>query len=621
MNEPAETLDDLNPIDPIALRQRIEQLGVDNNLRPPGASRDDLLDTAALLERAAVQLNVPEFLVAARMRCADILLALERNSEAIVTLDLALQTLGPLRPYDLRVFILVKQAVAHARLEDWASVDRVCHAGIALVEKYRFHVTSQYQQSAYLRDRIPLYTLGVRAALILGQSALALERAELAKCRSVLRYRQPTDAATPRQQDVEANFRRVREEIDRKLKAGEPIPDSLQDKRRSLWDLVAIQRFQSRDANALPEFNLPAIQQTLAETDAILYYFWLDSKDLLVALLDRRHFTYEIRRISTATRQEIEASIDQFSANGRGQIRSFTNSLWPSDDGLLDGKTRLFISPHRLLHAIPFHGFPYRDEPLIETFAVIYIPNLCVLLIDRPAAGPQCPQRVLGMGISHFDTNIGSQPDLKDAEAEVQEIKSLYQAAGQPVDILLGPDATKKNFLQHNLAEYSCLHFATHGRNLEVETPMESCLYFVDSRLEGLEIADWNLNADLVVLTACFSGKRATSGRGMHELPGDDLLGLQAAFYIAGARQILCALWPVESKAARQIIVETHRFLAAGYLPEFALQAALKLYRSRARILGKVLEFWAPFFITQLGRPSPTPKKSTFTESPCLSLS
>src|SRR5450432_2522183 len=133
MSDLSSALDDRHSIDPIELRQRIEQLGVDNNLRPAADSRADLLATAGTLERASIQLNVPEFLVAARMRHGDVLLSLERCEEAIAILDLALETLGPtLRPYDLRVFILVKQAIAYARLEDWVSLDRVCHAGIAL---------------------------------------------------------------------------------------------------------------------------------------------------------------------------------------------------------------------------------------------------------------------------------------------------------------------------------------------------------------------------------------------------------------------------------------------------------------------------------------------------------
>jgi CHAT domain-containing protein len=80
-----------------------------------------------------------------------------------------------------------------------------------------------------------------------------------------------------------------------------------------------------------------------------------------------------------------------------------------------------------------------------------------------------------------------------------------------------GPDATE-SFLRESaqtgeLGEFTCLHFACHGTNVDNNTPMESRLFLRDSILEGLEIANWRLGAQLVVLSACCSGQRAIKGR------------------------------------------------------------------------------------------------------------
>jgi CHAT domain-containing protein len=88
------------------------------------------------------------------------------------------------------------------------------------------------------------------------------------------------------------------------------------------------------------------------------------------------------------------------------------------------------------------------------------------------------------------------------------------------------------------LAEYSCLHFSTHGDNIIVDRPMESRFYLQDSLLDGLELANLRLGADTVVLSACCSGHRSIAGRGLNELQGDDLFGLQAAFFRAGANYV-----------------------------------------------------------------------------------
>src|SRR6266699_3222337 len=67
-----------------------------------------------------------------------------------------------------------------------------------------------------------------------------------------------------------------------------------------------------------------------------------------------------------------------------------------------------------------------------------------------------------------------------------------------------------------------------------------------------MEIANWQLRANLVVLSACCSGQRPISGRWMEELPGDELFGLQSAFFMAGARRMLSCLWPVDDAVFSQ---------------------------------------------------------------------
>ncbi len=89
----------------------------------------------------------------------------------------------------------------------------------------------------------------------------------------------------------------------------------------------------------------------------------------------------------------------------------------------------------------------------------------------------------------------------------------------------------------------------------------------------------------------------------MAELPGDELFGLQAAFFAAGARCLLCSLWAVNSPTARMITTSFHRYLASGERPEVALQAALKDYLSTAGPLTRKIRYRAPFFLSTLGRP------------------
>src|ERR1035438_5909917 len=81
-------------------------------------------------------------------------------------------------------------------------------------------------------------------------------------------------------------------------------------------------------------------------------------------------------------------------------IKPLAPALTPVDgQRLLDGKRRLIISPHQLLHWYPFAALPYQGEPLIRSFAVRYAPNLTSMLL--PPARRAAP-RMTALAVSEF---------------------------------------------------------------------------------------------------------------------------------------------------------------------------------------------------------------------------
>jgi CHAT domain-containing protein len=81
------------------------------------------------------------------------------------------------------------------------------------------------------------------------------------------------------------------------------------------------------------------------------------------------------------------------------------------------------------------------------------------------------------------------------------------------------------------------------------------------------------------------------------------MFGLTAAFFAAGARRVFGTLWPVDSSAAVPITTALHRHLAAGAAPEFAWQEAVRGYLKTAGPLKRKIYYWAPFFLSAMGRP------------------
>jgi CHAT domain-containing protein len=130
--------------------------------------------------------------------------------------------------------------------------------------------------------------------------------------------------------------------------------------------------------------------------------------------------------------------------------------------------------------------------------------------------------------------------------------------------LLTGSDASEQRLdelrEQGKLKGYCILHFATHG-DADDQSPGRSALILAQDRLpnaleqarQGKHVYDgrltvshvratWQLDADLVVLSACNTGLGKEAG-------GDGLLGFAQAFLSRGARSVVLSRWPVDDTA------------------------------------------------------------------------
>jgi CHAT domain-containing protein len=133
-----------------------------------------------------------------------------------------------------------------------------------------------------------------------------------------------------------------------------------------------------------------------------------------------------------------------------------------------------------------------------------------------------------------------------------------------------------------------------------VNDPFSSRLILQDGPLDALAIGQLRLNGALVILSACNAGQRALDDRGLAQLPGDDMFGLQAAFFDAGATAVIGALWPLFDFIAVQLMTELHAGLATEIPADIALQNALVSYLKRPNARRNVF-FWAPIFLSCIG--------------------
>jgi CHAT domain-containing protein len=582
--------------------------GIWRELRNPElALRPTLGADLDQVERAARAAPFPLFIVRA-LRCRGMLLQrLGRHDDAGVALH---EGRSVARAFDLKdpeLWCLLELARLAAAQHDWRATVDICAEGIALTESMRRRINVPYLRSAFLRERVDFYRLGVRAAL--GEPGLndpqlqrALAWADLSKSRVARPADTPVrDAGLHAALDeIEAQFRRLSEEI----RSGRASAEATT-RRRALWDRLVASRFPGEQGELDP-FPLDRLQSELTADTGVIYYYWIDRDALLIVAIDRSQVLSVVQHVNAEMRGKLDRYTEVVRTITRmtpalNAVQEFSTLLLPSEVApVLSDNRRLVLSPHRRLHLLPFHALHWRGRPLIDAFAISYAPSLrnAMTMLETPDTNG-----ILALGTNRFDVSGEFLQPLPNAEEEVRRVTAAHASVSVA---LYGERATSTEVARlaaaGDLEKFRYIHLALHGGNLPEHYPMESCLFLRDARLDAMEIALWRLSAQLVVLTACHAGKRAVGGRDMEELPGDDLQGLQAAFFLAGARAVLGALWPVESEEALHMSQELHRWLARGEAPDTALQRALWSVRDRTPSSRRYAYYWAPFFLSIAGR-------------------
>jgi CHAT domain-containing protein/Tfp pilus assembly protein PilF len=268
----------------------------------------------------------------------------------------------------------------------------------------------------------------------------------------------------------------------------------------------------------------------------------------------------------------------------------------------LEGKRRLVIVPDGALWNVPFQALQdARGRFLIESMAVSYAPSLTA--VREILRKPDVPDTlaVLAMGKEDF-TPAGVPPasmlaraPLPDAGRQVRLIQGLYEPGRAAA--YLGDDASEDRF-KREAPRYPVLHLATHGV-LDEASPLYSHVVLTpgspreDGLLEAWEIMRLTLDAEVVVLSACETGRGRIA-------PGEGVIGMMWALFAAGTRSMVVSQWQVESASTTRLMTAFHRGLAAGHgsKAELLRTASLELLRSAEHAHPF---YWAGFVL--VGKP------------------
>ena len=255
--------------------------------------------------------------------------------------------------------------------------------------------------------------------------------------------------------------------------------------------------------------------------------------------------------------------------------------------GWLDGRRYLTIAAHGSLHYLPFSALIGPDGRfLVERYSIETTPSAAVW--QRLAARPA---RVRGGGALALAPRTSELPGTR---REVERLRAAY--AGQ-ADLLMGAEASEDAFMAV-AGTYDVVHLATYGVANRTN-PLFSYVELApgadsDGRLEAYEISGLDLDADLVVLSACETG----FGSGMRaDVPaGDDWVGLVRSFLSAGAGEVLATLWRVEDEATSDLMGAFYADYADGISARLSLASAQRELLAEPRTASPF--YWAGFVIT-----------------------
>ena len=154
---------------------------------------------------------------------------------------------------------------------------------------------------------------------------------------------------------------------------------------------------------------------------------------------------------------------------------------------------------------------------------------------------------------------------LPGAEAEAKQVAKLLQT-----EPLIGAAATKAAVLAR-IETARIIHIAAHGL-LDDQKGVNSAISLTPSQdsnglLTASEIQQLSLQAELVVLSACNTGR----GR----ITGDGVIGLSRSFIAAGIPTVVVSLWAVPDAPTEALMVQFYKLWQEGVGKAYALRQAM----------------------------------------------
>ncbi|PZO57851.1 MAG: Fis family transcriptional regulator [Phormidesmis priestleyi] len=360
------------------------------------------------------------------------------------------------------------------------------------------------------------------------------------------------------------------------------------------FDLIEVQRVAKEQQSVLVEYSLIATVD-----DSLLLHIWVvqptgelhfkevsidNSLEGVIELIRQSRETIGLRSrgglehtVHISQKRDLSAQLSQLH-----QLL-----IEPVADWLpTDPNQQITFIPQGELFLVPFAALKNESGTyLVERHTVSTAPSIQVLDLTRRRSTTTANRsddiaNILTVGnpvmpeVWNPDSDTFTQlSSLVGAEQEAKAIANFFGT-----EALIGAQATEQAVKQQ-IGNARIVHLATHGL-LEYGIPEESGVKDVpgaialtpteteDGLLTATEIIEeLDLQADLVVLSACDTG--------LGRVTGDGVIGLSRSLIAAGATSVIVSLWSIPDAPTAELMVEFYRQRQQGKDKAQALRQAM----------------------------------------------
>lgn len=350
------------------------------------------------------------------------------------------------------------------------------------------------------------------------------------------------------------------------------------------------------------EYNSTIVEYSIIYSYALYIWVIKPSGEIIFRNIDLNPLLEDnisLREIAIEANKRINES--SWPDDARGYVQKLYKYLIEAirDDLPTDPESQIIFIPQHELYLVPFPALQDSNGKfLIEQYTISIAPSIQSLEFTQNQK-QRIKNKVWEFETSYIDALVVGNPtmpiipfsnppkqykSLPYSQEEAEEIAALFKT-----EAITGHRATKLH-IKKLLPKAKLIHLATHGEwYLTDQSGIPGAIALAPSDddsglLTSGEILDLELNAELVVLSACDTG--------LGTIKNDGIVGLSSCLFFAGVPSVIVSLWKVYDEPTKLLMTNFYQNLQNQMNKAQALRQAmltlLKTYRNCPKM-------WAAF--------------------------